>query len=165
MVRHHVSNTAQGVAREHKKYSDANHQDLSRITLNDRPVSEKLLQAALTPEQQARLFGLIAATFKNAIDVRAPKNRPPGKAGLRAEKGYYRLLYLEGDLHDKVAPPAEANPGSPSYNWDAMMDILQQLRDIPELRSEILAGIEIALDEILNTPRTGWNPERNPRQN
>jgi hypothetical protein len=36
-----------------------------------------------------------------------------------------------------------------------MMDILQQLRDIPELRSEILAGMEIALDEILTPPPTG----------
>jgi hypothetical protein len=119
---------------------------------------EKLRQAALTPEQQARLFGLIAATFKIAIDARSPKNRPPGKAGLRAEKGYYRLLYLEGALHDKVDTRAKANPDSPPYDWDPMMDILQQLRDIPELRSEILAGIEIALDEILIPPRVGCFP-------
>lgn len=101
---------------------------------------------------------MITTIFYNAIDVRAPRNRPPGKAGLRAEKGYYRLLYLEGDLHDKVAPHATANPDSPPYNWDAMMDILQQLRDIPELRSEILAGIEIALDEILPPPPAGCFP-------
>lgn len=137
------------------KRIETNHQDLLRTTLNDHPIFEKLRRTALPLEQHARLFGLIAATFHNAIDTRSPKNRPPGKAGLRAEKGYYRLLYLEGELHDKVDTHAKANPDSPYYNWGAMMDILQQLRDIPELRSEILAGIEIALDEILISPRAG----------
>ncbi|WP_319407199.1 hypothetical protein [uncultured Desulfosarcina sp.] len=154
MVKHHVSNTAQDLAREHKKDLDANHQELLRTTLNDHPIFEKLQQAALTPEQQTRLFELIAATFKNAIDVRAPKNRPPGKAGLRAEKGYYRLLYLEGNLHDKVNTRDKSNPDAPSYNWDPLIDIMRQLKDIPELRSEILAGVKSALDQITGQTQT-----------
>ena len=138
-----------------EKFSDVRQQNLLRTTLNDHPIFEELQQAALTTEQQARLFRMITTTFKNAIDVRAPKNRPPGKSGLRAEKGYYRLLYLEGDLHEKVDARTKTNPDTPPYNWDSLMDILHQLRDIPELRSEILAGIKIALDEILPRPPAG----------
>ena len=122
--------------------------------MNDHPTLEKLRQAALTPEQQTRLFGMIAATFKTAIDARSPKNRPPGKAGLRAEKGYYRLLYLEGSLHEKVNTHQPADPDSLAYDWDAMIDIMRQLADIPELRSEILAGVETALDEITDPTQT-----------
>lgn len=116
--------------------------------MNDHPTLEKLRQAALTPEQHARLFGMIAATFKIAIDARSPKNRPPGKAGLRAEKGYYRLLYLEGRLHERVNTHQNTDPDFPAYDCDPMIDIMRQLTDIPELRSEILAGVETALDEI-----------------
>jgi hypothetical protein len=123
--------------------------------LNDHPTFEKLRQAALSPEQQARLFGLITAIFNGAIDARSPKNRPPGKAGLRAEKGYYRLLYLEGDLHEKVNTHETSNPDAPSYNWGPLIDIMRQLTDIPELRSEILAGVESALDEIISHPSAG----------
>ena len=122
--------------------------------MNDHPTFEKLRQVALSPEQQARLFGLIAAIFKIAIDARSPKNRPPGKAGLRAEKGYYRLLYLEGDLHEKVNTRETSNPDAPSYNWDPLIDIMRQLTDIPELRSEILAGVQTALDEIAGPTQT-----------
>ena len=116
--------------------------------MNDHPTLEKLRQVALTPEQQTHLFGMIAATFKTAIDARSPKNRPPGKAGLRAEKGYYRLLYLEGRLHEGVNTHRNTDPDFPAYDCDSMIDIMQQLADIPELRSEILAGVETALDEI-----------------
>ena len=123
--------------------------------MNDHPTLEKLRQAALTPEQHARLFGMIATTFKIAIDARSPKNRPPGKAGLRAEKGYYRLLYLEGRLHEKVNTHQKADPDFPSSDWDPMIDIMRQLTDIPELHSEILAGVETALNEIADLAQTG----------
>jgi len=122
--------------------------------LNDHPIIEKLRQAALPPEQQERLLRLIAVTFKGAIDDRSPKNRPPGKAGLRAEKGYYRLLYLEGVLHDHVRSHEEAEPDAPLYYWDTVLDLVRQLADIPELRSEILSGIETALDETTGRTQT-----------
>ncbi len=122
--------------------------------MNDHNTLEALRQVALTPEQQARLFGMIAATFKTAIDARSPKNRPPGKAGLRAEKGYYRLLYLEGSLHVNVNTDQPADPDALAHNWEPMIDILRQLADIPELRSEILAGVQTALDEIAGPTQT-----------
>ena len=118
--------------------------------MNNHPSLEKLRQAALTAEQQTRLFGMIATTFKNAIDLRAPKNRPAGKAGLRAEKGYYRLLYLEGDFHTKVNPGENADSDAPTYDWDPMVVLLRQLADLPELQAEILAGIEAALAEVIS---------------
>ena len=122
--------------------------------MNDHPTLEKLRQVALTPEQQTHLFGMIAATFKTAIDARSPKNRPPGKAGLRAEKGYYRLLYLEASLHENVNTHQPADPLALAYNWGSMIDIMRQLADIPELRSEILAGVQTALDKIANRTQT-----------
>ncbi|WP_372678711.1 hypothetical protein [Desulfosarcina sp.] len=122
--------------------------------MNDHTTLEKLRDVVLTPEQHARLFGMIAAAFKIALDARSPKNRPPGKAGLRAEKGYYRLLYLEGGLHDKVNAPEKADSDAPSYDWEAMIRIMRQLRDIPELRSEIMAGVEAALNDVLGTTQT-----------
>lgn len=104
----------------------------------------------MTTEQQTRLFGMIATTFKNAIDLRAPKNRPAGKAGLRAEKGYYRLLYLEGDFHTKVNPGENTDSDAPAYDWNPMADLLRQIADLPELQAEILAGIEDALVEVVS---------------
>jgi hypothetical protein len=121
--------------------------------LYDHPTIEKLQQLALTPERHARFFDLIATIFKMAIDARSPKNRPPGKAGLRAEKGYYRLLYLEASLHEKVNTRENAEPDALPYNWDSMIDILRQLTDIPDLRLEIMAGIEGALDEVIGPPQ------------
>ena len=124
--------------------------------MNDHTRLEKLQRAELTREQQERLLGRIDAIFNSAIGVRSPKNRPPGKAGLRAEKSYYRLLYLEGDFHEKVNAHANMDPDAPPpNNWEHMIDILRQLTDIPELRSEILAGIESALEEIMVHPRAG----------
>jgi hypothetical protein len=122
--------------------------------LNDHPTLEALRQVGLNPEQRARLFGMIAATFKTAIDARSPKKRPSGKAGLRAEKGYYRLLYLEANLHENVNTHQPADPDALAYDWNALVDILRQLADIPELRPEILAGIQTALDEIANPTQT-----------
>jgi hypothetical protein len=109
---------------------------------------QKKWPAALTADQQQRLSTLIGRLFKTAIDARGPKKRPPGKAGLRAEKGYYRLLYLEGDWQQKVDRRKTAAADEPPYNWQYMAEILRQLTDIPELQSEIIAGIESALDEI-----------------
>lgn len=122
--------------------------------MNDQPKFEKLQQLALTPEQEVHLFGLIAATFKIAIDARSPNNRPPGKAGLRAEKGYYRLLYLEGVLHEKVNPYEDTNPDVPAYRWEFMIDMMRQLTDMPELRSEMIARIERALDKMVSPSQT-----------
>ena len=110
---------------------------------------ERLEQAELSPAEQDRLFALIVAVFKQAIDVRSPKNRPPGKAGLRAEKGYYRLLYLENDFQEKVNNQGEPDPGAIAYDWDFIPVILRQLKDIPELRQEIRQGIEDALTEVM----------------
>jgi hypothetical protein len=63
---------------------------------------EKLRQTTLTGEQQQRLFKKIGIILKDAIEDRSPKKRPGGRAGLKAEKGYYRLLYLEGDFNEKT---------------------------------------------------------------
>lgn len=122
--------------------------------MNKHPILEKLMQTALSPEQHARLYGMIAATFQSAIESRSPKNRPPGKAGLRAEKGYYRLLYLEESFREAVAPHQLTNPDAPACDWAPMIDIVRQLTDIPELRSEILEGIETALNEIADPTQT-----------
>ena len=93
---------------------------------------------------------MIVAIFKGAIEARSPNHRPPGKAGLRAEKGYYRLLYLEGELHDTLICCNKASSEAPYYDWDRLALIYQQLTDIPELRSEILAELESALDEVID---------------
>lgn len=124
-----------------------------RTPLNDHTHLEKLQQTALTHDQQQRLLGMIDTIFKRAIDARSPQNRPPGKAGLKAEKGYYRLLYLEGDFRQKINSHLKADPDVPAIGWEHMSDILRQLTDIPDLRSEILAEIETALEEILHLPR------------
>ena len=116
--------------------------------MNDEGLVDKLEQAALSPAQQARLFSLIVALFERAIDARSPKNRPPGKAGLKAEKGYYRLLYLENDFQAKVKHQDSAPDGETRYNWDFTAVVLRQLADIPELRQEIIAGIEAAISTV-----------------
>ncbi|BBO83717.1 hypothetical protein DSCO28_42830 [Desulfosarcina ovata subsp. sediminis] len=115
------------------------------------PPSElkRLYQADLNPDQQERLFESMAKTFARAIENRAPKNRPPGKAGLKAEKGYYRLLYLEGELLDKVRPAEGMSPAS-TYHWDHLESIVGQMKDLPELQTEILAALESALDAVLH---------------
>jgi hypothetical protein len=116
--------------------------DHERITVKEIHLAASLDQATLSPTQQNRLVSLITAVFERAIDARSPKNRPPGKAGLRAEKGYYRLLYLEGDFREKV------NPRGSAFDWDIIPVILRRLKDIPELQSEIMDGIEAALTEV-----------------
>jgi hypothetical protein len=118
------------------------------MTVKDMHLLERLEQAALSPPQERRLYTLIAAVFKQAIDSRSPKNRPPGKAGLRAEKGYYRLLYLEGDFQEKVNSQGRDQSGAAADDRDFIPVILRRLKDIPELQSEIMAGIEAALQEV-----------------
>ncbi|BBO90159.1 hypothetical protein [Desulfosarcina ovata] len=110
---------------------------------------KKLYQADLNPAQQERLFENMATIFARAIENRAPKNRPPGKAGLKAEKGYYRLLYLEGELLDNVRP-AEGMPPASDYHWDHLESIIGQLKDLPELQAEILAALKSALNAVLH---------------
>jgi len=116
--------------------------------VNDMQIFEKLAQAKLSSTQQNQLFNLILAVFEQAIDVRSPKRRPPGKAGLRSEKGYYRLLYLEGDFQEKVRDRDDDPAQTPAYDWGVIAVLLKQLKDIPELQSEIMEGIEAALLEI-----------------
>lgn len=119
--------------------------------MNDIDLLESIEQAGLPPATQDRLFTLILAVFKQAIDTRSPKNRPPGKAGLRAEKGYYRLLYLENDFQEKIRNQGEPHPEAIAYDWDFLPVILRKLKDIPELRQEIRQGIEDALTDVIGT--------------
>lgn len=135
-----------------EKHDRIHHHDRLRTTLNDHTCFEKLRRAALTHAQQQRLFSMIEAIFKRAIHARSPKNRPPGKAGLRAEKGYYRLLYLEGELHTKVDYRDQTDRDAPAYDWDHMIVILGRLADIPDLQAEILQRVESALDEMAAWP-------------
>jgi hypothetical protein len=119
--------------------------------VNDIDLLENLEQAQLPPAEQDRLFTLVLAVFKQAIDVRSPKKRPPGKAGLRAEKGYYRLLYLENDFQEKVNNQAAPDPEAIADDWDFIPVILRKLQDIPELQQEIREGIEDALTKVIGT--------------
>ena len=115
---------------------------------------EMLRQSSLTRYQQKCLFEKIGIILKKAIDARSPKNRPPGKAGLKAEKGYYRLLYLEGEFHQQVEAREMADPDGQPYNWHHEIEMLRQLADIPELQAEILMEVKSALNEII-TPLAG----------
>jgi hypothetical protein len=112
------------------------------MTVNQSHLLERLAQADLTLSQQRRLLALVTDVLKHAIDIRAPKNRPPGKAGLRAEKGYYRLLYLESDFQEQL------NSQAPANDWEVLSVMLRQLKDIPELQAEISQGIEAALSTV-----------------
>ena len=120
--------------------------------MTDTPFFEKLRQSALTGEQDQQLVKMIGAVFQDAIDARSPKKRPPGKAGLRAEKGYYRMLYLEAAFNEMLVPPEPADPDVPVDPWARLAEIVRQLADLPELRSELLAGAESALDQIVSRP-------------
>ncbi len=116
--------------------------------VNDTSISvvETLAHAALDERQQSWLFKRIKDLFSDAIDARSPKNRPPGKAGLRSEKGYFRLLYLEGEFQDAIL--SHGNDGSRTYDWQRISEIFGQLKDLPEVRSELSLGIEAALHEL-----------------
>lgn len=116
--------------------------------MNESHPLDVLRQTPLTAGQQQRLFGLIDDLLQEAITVRAPKNRPPGKAGLRAEKGYYRLLYLADDFRQHVGQPSATDDGDTPYHWSHLDTIIAQLADIPELQAEILAGIASSLARV-----------------
>jgi hypothetical protein len=108
-----------------------------------------LSQADVPRDLQARAYTAIGDIFVKAIDARAPAKRPPGKAGLRAEKAYYRLLYLEGEDRQRVAPAPQAGEAA-LHHWHHLESILSQLRDLPELKRQLIADIESALDDILS---------------
>jgi hypothetical protein len=112
--------------------------------LNDYTYLESLWQTAMAGDRK-HMLDMIATIFHNAIDARSPKRRPPGKAGLRAEKGYYRLLYLESILQDQIVHRETTRKTPMPSSWQQMREILDQLKDIPELRLEIIEGIESAL--------------------
>ncbi|GAB6904767.1 hypothetical protein DESC_750018 [Desulfosarcina cetonica] len=112
---------------------------------------EKLSQADLTDDQAQRLFEMIAHVFAQAIDARSPRKRPPGKAGLNAEKGYYRLLYLEDDFQKTVKPQGETRSPS-AFDWSHLSILLSKLNDLPELKRQLLTEIDAAV-EALTTRR------------
>lgn len=117
--------------------------------MNEQTCLEKLRHTALRGKQRQQLAEKISAIFTRAIDARSPKKRPPGKAGLRAEKGYYRLLYLEGDVKENAIYPEQTDHDTPTDGWEHLTEIFRQMDDLPELRSEILAGIASAVDQIV----------------
>ena len=115
--------------------------------MNEHNHLENLWQAAMASDAR-QLLDVIDTLFQNAIDARSPMKRPPGKAGLRAEKGYYRLLYLEGVFQDAVASLVTVGVEPAPLSWQQMLAIVNQSKDIPELRTELLEGIESALQRI-----------------
>lgn len=120
--------------------------------MTDNPFFEKLRRSTLTGEQEQQLVKKIGAVFQDAIDARSPKKRPGGKAGLRAEKGYYRMLYLEAAFNEMPALPDPGDPDVPADPWARLAEIVRQLSDLPELRAELLAGAESALVELVSQP-------------
>ena len=118
--------------------------------MNDTALLEKMEQAKLDERQQARLYKRIKDLFSDAIDARSPKKRPPGKAGFRSEKGYFRLLYLEGEFQDKIPSHFAGIVDGHDYDWYRISEILGQLKDLPEVQSELSAGIEVALREVMD---------------
>ena len=114
--------------------------------MNKSATLEKRWQACVAGHSRQQLLEAIGAVFQRAIEARAPRNRPPGKAGLRAEKGYYRLLYLEEEYINRAFSGENRNSKALPLAWEQMAPILRQLEDIPELREEIEAGIVSALD-------------------
>ena len=113
---------------------------------------ERRWQQAGALGRQRWLVDRIRTLFQRAIEARSPKRRPPGKAGLKAEKEYYRSLYLEGEFQTTVEAVESSPDASSRLQWGHMHTILRQLADLPELRSEIMAGIASALDELENHP-------------
>jgi hypothetical protein len=130
------------------KASAGGWRNVERIVLNTHTHLETLWQAAMASDPR-RLLDMIETLFQKAIDARAPMQRPPGKAGLRAEKGYYRLLYLEGVFQDTITPREAAGVAPSPLSWQKMLEIVSQLKDLPELRTELLEGIESALQHIV----------------
>ena len=120
------------------------------MALNDTLSLETLWYKTASLNHRQLLLETIGTVFKDAIKARSPKMRPAGKPGLRAEKAYYRLLYLEGEFEktfniNRPPPPDSDKTGPP---WEQMNAILGQLTDIPELQSEITSAIAKALAHI-----------------
>jgi hypothetical protein len=116
--------------------------------MTDHPLLEILQQADLSDLQRQRLSGIVAEAFKQAIADRTPQNRPPGKAGLRAEKGYYRLLYLEDRLMHTTAAADAAGPPADRVLWEPLSETIGQMKDLPDLQTEILSAVHTALARI-----------------
>ena len=116
--------------------------------MNESATLEERWQACLAGHSRQQLLEAVGAVFQRAIEARAPRNRPPGKAGLRAEKGYYRMLYLEEEYSARAFSGENRGPKALPLAWEQMAAILRQLEDIPELHEEIEAGIVSALDTV-----------------
>lgn len=117
--------------------------------MNDQTPMQEQWDRAVAGGHQERLIERIRELFECAVDARSPKNRPPGKAGLRAEKGYYRLLYLQDDFNKAVDRLHKSASRAVLLDWICVQAILDQLADIPELQSEIEAGIDAALADTV----------------
>ena len=115
--------------------------------MNDHPLLEKLRQADLNHLQRQRLSGIVAEALNQAIAARTPQKRPPGRAGLRAEKGYYRLLYLE-DRFKHTAAIDEDGSQAEHARWVPLAETIGQMKDLPELQTEILSAVDAALEAI-----------------
>jgi len=116
------------------------------IGVNAPDTMEKQWQALWENDRQHQLLEGIQTVLKGAIEARSPQNRPPGKAGLRAEKGYYRLLYLEDVFSTRAFGRENAGRQALPVSWEQMEEVLSQLKDIPELQEEIRTGIASAMD-------------------
>jgi len=114
--------------------------------LNESYTLEEKWQAIMASGLRTSVMKGIEAVFARAIESRAPLTRPPGKAGLKAEKGYYRLLYLEGELSARAFSDGIRNRDARWASWEKMEKILSQLKDLPELQEEIRSGIAAAMD-------------------
>ena len=117
--------------------------------MNKLAIGQRIQQAKLSEEQQSQLFEWVAAAIEQAIEERAPQRRPPGKAGLRAEKGYYRLLYMEAEFRNKVPPADGATGDETRYHWDHLEVLMGQLTDLPELQTHFMARIDAAVDAVM----------------
>jgi hypothetical protein len=62
------------------------------------------------------------------------------------------MLYLETAFNETSAPPEPKGPDAPDDPWARLAEIVRQLADLPELREELLAGAESALDQMVDQP-------------
>jgi hypothetical protein len=120
-----------------------------RSAVKTDPLLETIDPADLPRDRQQRLYTDIAAILDKAIDERSPRHRPPGKAGLRAEKGYYRLLYLKGEFENTRNRTAPVDSNGPVADWAHLTVLVRQLKDIPELQAQVKAGIDAAVEALL----------------
>jgi len=116
------------------------------MNAEQRPLASRL--AELPADDQKRLIGSIGVLFEKAINVRSPKQRPSGKAGLRAEKGYFRLLYLQSEFDMNIRSQSSGKDPAPSTDWSVLDDVLRNMKDIPELRVEFEGGLASLLTPL-----------------